>query len=121
IQHQAELEKLQRTLQLQARSGGKDAALTPVERLYVEALRLSASAPDSAAGMLRSLVDLYGPGGSNQAESSAAAVVQLANRRLAALEEELAKQHERELASLRERLDTAGQVAATHPQQAAAM
>jgi hypothetical protein len=119
-QHQLELDKLERKLHRQARnSGASDPTLLPVEQLYLQATSIAERSPEDAVAMLNSLVELYGAATAD--DSAVSAVVQLASRRSAALTAQIAEQRRRQLASLHERLDTAGRLAESDPQQAAAM
>ena len=137
-QERIELDKLERKLQREVRGNGTtDSSLLPVEQLYLQATAQAQFAPDNATRMLQSLVDLYSAnvsaseedatGATTAAESvqdaaaRTSAIVQLAQRRIAALQADLVAQRERNLVVLRERLDTAKQLSATEPQQATAM
>jgi serine/threonine-protein kinase len=134
-----ELDKLGRKLQRQARGEGiVDSSLLAAEQLYLQAVSRLETSPEESAAMLRSLVDLYAV--SPQLESKSrpprsqpevrkawddhvrtAAIVQLAKRRLAALESDLARQRKRHVALLEERLETAKRVTTSEPQRAAGM
>jgi eukaryotic-like serine/threonine-protein kinase len=117
-----ELDRLERKLLRQARgSGVSDASLLPVEQLYLQAVQDAQSSPENTAALLQSLIDLYGPTAGNDQNAQVAAVVQLANSRLAALREQMAEQRQRQLKSLQERLAAAGQLMETDSQQAAGM
>lgn len=60
FQEELELSRLQKRFELRARRvGGKD-DLTPIERAYMEAVRLSAHDPDAARAKFQALVDVYG-------------------------------------------------------------
>lgn len=60
LQEELELSQLQKRFELRARRvGGKD-DLTPIERAYMEAVRLSAHDPDAARMKFQALVDVYG-------------------------------------------------------------
>lgn len=120
-QEQIELGKLERRLHRQSRGSGANDSVSPVERLYLQAISTADSSPETAVAMLQSLVDLYGPTASDEANSDAAVIVQLAMRRLAVLKADLANQHQQQLASLRERLEAAEKIAQQTPEQAAAM
>ncbi len=121
-QHKLELDKLERRLSRQARVGGtNDPSLLPVEQLYLQAVGTAQRSPDEAVAMLQSLVDLYGPTRADEEDEAVSAVVQLAGRQIGALTAQIAKQRERQMAALNERLDTADRVARSDPQQAAAM
>jgi hypothetical protein len=113
---------LERKLYWQARiSGASDSSLLPVEQMYLQAMNIAEHSPDEAMTSLRSLVDLYGPESAGENSERIAAVVQLADRQLAALDEQIAERRERQLASLKERLEAAARLSKADPQQAAAM
>jgi hypothetical protein len=112
-----ELDKLERRLQ---REGRLDPALTPIERLYLQAIDRMDSSPDEAEAMLQSLIDLYGPS-PTQHNKSASAIVRLSKRQLESLSANAAKQRERELETLHQRLEVAAQLSKTDPKSAAAM
>jgi ribosomal protein S6 len=136
---QLTLDRAERRLQRDARAGGSaNAQLLPAERLYVQALDLAESDPDAAIARLRSLADLYGPtvpvtDGSNSPEIDnngqtvtnpdprVVTIVQLAERKLDALQHDLANQREAELAALQERLDAAQRLATTDAPRATAI
>jgi serine/threonine-protein kinase len=136
---QALLDRVERKLQRGARGNDSaEAELIPAERLYLRAVGMANDSPEAAAATLKSLIDLYGAedthGGSDQSSASQTAapesddvrermniVVQLAERRLAALQTSIAKQRDVQLADLRERVQAAQQLADSYPQRAAAM
>jgi methyl coenzyme M reductase beta subunit len=114
-----ELDKLERKFE-RHEGGNADPSLLPAERLYLQAIDTTKTTPETAIAMLQSLVDLYSPAMAND-QGRIAAIVQLAKRRVDALKRDLAKQHEQQLQSLRERLRAAGDVAAKDLVTAAAM
>jgi serine/threonine-protein kinase len=134
---QIALDKAERRLQREARGGTSIPSQLPAERLYLQAVELSATAPDDALVMLQSLIDLYvdkasthAIGDENAANNSrdggdahdrTSIVVQLAKRRLATLQKEVARQREAQLAEIRSRLDAAANLKDRDPQKAAAM
>ena len=92
--------------------------------------------PESAVAMLQSIVDLYPaeailnsrgandgttPAADEDVRARAAAIVQLARRRLVTLRADLVKQTRQQRADLRERLDSARRLSAAKPEAAAAM
>jgi len=130
-----ELDKLERKLQRQARSGGTiNTSLLPAEQLFLEAASLAATAPEKAIAMLNSLVALYDveapidtdnamPSTSKETAKRKSAertadVVQLAKRRIKSLQADLAQQREQQMAALNERLAAAERLKATYPQKA---
>ncbi len=129
-----ELDRLERSLQAQARRDGLlDADLLPIESLYLRADVVAETDPEQAAAMLQSLVDLYGTETPEPAEAGdpdarlddeaarRKACLNLARRQLARVQDDLARQATQQLASLRERLAAADQIAADQPELAAAM
>jgi serine/threonine-protein kinase len=138
-QVQLDLERAHRRLQFLVRHGGAaDADLLPVEALYLEAMNAATTSPESAVDKLSSLVALYGadlpdqdplPATSSERSSKPndesddfqrrAQCVHLAERQLAVIQEEIAKQTARHLASLRERMQIAAELSATEPAAAA--
>ncbi len=132
---QIELDKLERKLQRQMRGSSADASLIPAEQLYLRAIGFVDASPDKALAMLESLVKLYGSDlradstkdvkspVEKHADSSAreSDVVQLAHRRIVTLQSDLARQRERQLAALNERLEAANALSKKDSQKAAAM
>jgi eukaryotic-like serine/threonine-protein kinase len=134
-----ELDRLERKLLRLARTDASSAkSLVPVEQLYLRAATIAESQPDTAAAMLKSLVDLYGPDvppndvqtkagslPSTNVESGVpdrtADVVQLARRKIDSLRSESVRLHKDQLAAIAERLDAAEKVAKKDSSQAAAM
>jgi serine/threonine-protein kinase len=136
---QVTLDKAERRLQREARGNGSgEAELLPAEQLYLRAVEMAQTSPDAAAGILQSLIDLYGANATkapedNSTNSTSAkrngddldervrTVVQLAERRQKTLKDEIAKVQQVQLNDLRERLQTAKQLAQSDPERAAAM
>jgi eukaryotic-like serine/threonine-protein kinase len=136
---QVMLDKAERKLQREARGNGSaEANLLPAEQLYMRALNMAQASPEAAAGVLQSLIDLYGASADSvgASESSVSTtskpsdddvdervrtVVQLAQRRQKTLHAEMDKQRQVQLADLRERLQTAKQLADSDSQRASAM
>jgi serine/threonine-protein kinase len=118
-----ELDKLERRLRRESRDGGAaDPSLLPAEQLYLQAADVAATSPDRAVAMLESLVNLYGPHANESDEDDrASAVVALAKRRLATLKGDVEKLHERQIASLKERLNVAEGLSKSDAKSAAAM
>ncbi len=118
-QQRIELDRMNRRLQLQARRGGlADPALRPVEVLYLEAMNTASSSPEQAIEMLESLIKLYSSDDKQSTNQRRAMCVQLAERQLAQLREDVAKLTSRQLAAIRERLTAADALASEHPTQA---
>ncbi len=59
-QDEIELSRLQKRFELRARRTGAADALSPIERAYMEAVRLTAGDPDRALAKFQALVDVYG-------------------------------------------------------------
>ncbi len=59
-QDEIELSRLQKRFELRARRAGTTDALSPIERTYMEAVRLTAGDPDVALVKFQALVDVYG-------------------------------------------------------------
>ena len=59
-QDEIELSRLQKRFELRARRTGAADALSPIERAYMEAVRLTAGDPDGALARYQALVDVYG-------------------------------------------------------------
>jgi eukaryotic-like serine/threonine-protein kinase len=132
-----QLDKLERKLQRQTRSGwSANTSLMPAEQLYLDAAATANSSPEKALAMLGSLVDLYDNAApvdpkslpmaatskktaDRDAAERTASVVQLAKHRMQGLRADLAKQHEQQLAAIKERLSVADRLKANNPQQAA--
>jgi hypothetical protein len=132
-QERVKLARTSRRLQLQAQWGGlSDPSLLPVEALYLRAMNLAQSSPSAAIAMLESLVKLYEPESTADAEPSEAATsgggkqddaverrarcIQMAKQQLKTLHDE--KQVSRQLAVIRERLATAAQLSESDPRRA---
>ena len=60
FQEELELNRLQTRFELRARRVGSKDDLTPIERAYMEAVRLTAHDPDAARAKFEALVDVYG-------------------------------------------------------------
>ena len=135
-QERVKLARTSRRLQLQAQWGGlSDPSLLPVEALYLRAMNLAQSSPSAAIAMLESLVKLYEPESTADAGPSEAATsgggkqddaverrarcIQMAKQQLKTLRDE--KQVSRQLAVIRERLDTAAQLSVSDPRRASDM
>ena len=130
-----ELNKLERKLQRKTRgSAATDPTLLPAEQLYLRAAGIADSAPEKSLAMFESLVALYGtaagsesategPGDKKAAAQSdahrVADVVQLAHRRVETLRTDLARQRERDLADLEQRVAVAQKLASSDAKQAA--
>jgi serine/threonine-protein kinase len=59
-QDEIELSRLQKRFELRAHRKGAADALSPIERTYMEAVRLTAGDPDGALAKFQALVDAYG-------------------------------------------------------------
>jgi len=139
LKEKIELDKSERKLQRETKVRiATDTNLLPAEQLYLRAAAMAESSPEQALKMLEALVTLYGvepptppastdhgPTRDKHTASRYAArtteVVQLARHRIDTLREEIAKQHERLLLDLAERLQAAEGMAKTDPARAATM
>jgi hypothetical protein len=122
------LDKAERRLQRDARGGSAERPLLPVERLYLQAVSTEATAANEALSMLQSIIDLYADKapaaevqGNFNGQSRAAVVVRLAQRRLAKLQKDIAKERDAQLVEIQERIETASRLVDSEPQRAAAM
>ncbi len=133
------LDKAERKLQREARGNSSaEADLLPAEQHYLRAVSMTQTSPDTAAGVLQSLINLYGasatsestnePSGSTTSKPSddnvderVRTVVQLAQRRQKTLLAEIGKQRHVQLADLRERLQAAKQLADSDRERALTM
>ncbi|MGI8978271.1 MAG: serine/threonine-protein kinase [Pirellulaceae bacterium] len=59
-QEEIELGRLQKRFEFRAHRTGTSGALSPIERAYMEAVRLAGSDPDAALAKFQALVDVYG-------------------------------------------------------------
>jgi eukaryotic-like serine/threonine-protein kinase len=59
-QDEIELSRLQKRFELRARQAGASAPLSPIERAYLEAVRLAATDPDGALLKFQAVVDVFG-------------------------------------------------------------
>jgi hypothetical protein len=114
-----DLTRLERKLELQARGRMATANLTPVERLYLDALRHAWTNPDVCMTRFQAIVDLYEVGGRRSGPTWQC--VELAKRRLARLREQQEAQAGEHLALIQERLDRADSIRKSDPARAAAM
>ncbi len=115
-QDQLELRRAERRLRLFSRHAGPESGLTPLERMYVDAVRQAELHPERAIAQLSALLTLFEDHESlNESERQS---LVLARRQLARLEQQMAAQAEEHLALLRERLEYAQQMQATNPEQA---
>jgi serine/threonine-protein kinase len=124
-----ELDQMEHKLQRQGHSSTATIpSLLPAEQLYLRAVGLTDSSPDEALAIFESLVNLYGvqaPDDSLPAEQSVGKktagkrdesartteIVEQARRRIKTLRADLARERERQLAALAERLVAADKVA----------
>jgi hypothetical protein len=137
---QIELDKAERRLQREARSGGFVPTQHAAERLYLQAMHTATTEPGLALSMFQSIVDLYANDGDaniggngdgqkhtkqavskvNQPER-ASLIVQLSKRRIVSLQKDIAKEREAQLADIHERLEMAAKLTPGEPNKAAAM
>jgi eukaryotic-like serine/threonine-protein kinase len=133
------LDKMERKLQREARGNGSaEPELIPAERLYLRAVSMANDSPEDAVATLKALTDLYGAAATHSGDDNASnsktakpdhgdanermkIVVQLAKRRITALQTTIAKRRDVQLADLRERVQAARDLADRDPERAAAM
>jgi eukaryotic-like serine/threonine-protein kinase len=135
------LDKTEKNLLMKGRNGRNKSPLLPVEELYLRAENAAQQSPELAAAILQSLVDLHPPAHpttnshvappsgpdpkqseiTSETDSRTAAIVALAQRRLATLQSEISMRQERQQLAIRERLDAAQRLSPREPRQAAAM
>ncbi len=110
-----EIEKLQRRLDTRARRGLS--STSPLEQLYLAAIRHLAQDPELAARQLRALLDVYdNDPTASQADKRCLA---LARRRLAQLEQQIRDRSSEHLVLIRQRLDEAARwISEQQPDQA---
>jgi hypothetical protein len=125
-QDELDLDRQQRRFAVLARGRGDGAGLNTAERLYLAAFAKSDSAPSTAAAELRSLLALYEGFDSDETISvkqrqRIGAVLELARRQLAQLDEIIAKQRRVDLATLNARLAAAEAMAPGEPEEAKAI
>ena len=100
--------------------GGADADhLTPIERLYLEAMSHARFEPDQAIAKLRALIDLYSL--PEKDRGNTALCLALAQRQLARLTKQLEKTVAEERVKLKEKLDAADALRKSDPNRAKAM
>jgi eukaryotic-like serine/threonine-protein kinase len=113
-----DLDKMHRQL-LRHRGGLTDPSLLNVEVLYLKAMKTAETSPETAVHMLESLVKLYATNdATDDSEERRLMCVQLAERQLVQLREDVAKLTERQLSAIQERLRAADRLAETHPAEA---
>lgn len=124
---QLQLDRMARQMRLGGRGVSPDQTQSPVERLYLQAMKLAESDPEKAAEMLRHLIALYGNDGEqvsalhsdDPAESRRIAdCLALAHRQLADMQKQIDEIAKRELDDLRARLKDAQELAANEPAKA---
>jgi serine/threonine protein kinase len=118
LQEEIERNKLQNRLERTARFGAGN-ALSPIERGYLQAMRLSASDPDAALTHFQALVDAFSGsrqlGGSAQEQQNAERCLELARQRIEQLRLSLAEVIAAEEKLVAERLAAADELAGTDP------
>ncbi|MCL2346656.1 MAG: hypothetical protein FWC50_00195, partial [Planctomycetaceae bacterium] len=145
--NEIELVRQERNLERQLNAMSVDKKLLPVERTYLEAIAMVNVDPEGAIEKLKDLIDLYespdslpektGQHGSRKTETPldqtnaamttddepdssnpTAICVEIAKRRLAALQRETSAVHETYLSQLSALLDRAARIATTNPEDA---
>jgi hypothetical protein len=129
-EHELELDRAERRLQLAALRGDAGDSLLPVERQYLKAVETAEDSPEEAVKKLDSLVALYGAPLQNTNDAGERATdqrerqrfsVELAKRRAVALRDQMVQRVIREIEDLRERMAAAAQIGENDPGKAAPM
>jgi serine/threonine protein kinase len=110
------LAKLDRRLQRGGRRRGQEAQLTAIERAYINAANDAASNPERARAKFQALIDLYSDG--MPKDTATRQSLELARRRLASLDKQLAEAAKPQLELIQTRLETAEQLATDEPEAA---
>jgi serine/threonine protein kinase len=117
-QEDLELYQLQRRFELQARRRGGARGLSPVQQLYLDAIHLAPTAPETAAAKLQSLIDVFS---GVEDDADVKQCVALARRQLVNLQAAIAQSSQQHLSRLRERLERADRLRESDPEAAAAI
>jgi len=120
--HQAEIkqERLARKLQRQVRGLSSSEALSPVGRIYRDAMALESTEPDIAVERLQALVAVFGSLQETPTDD-AREVVELARRQLDRLAPIAAELEKKQREAVLARLAEADEIATTEPKAAAAI
>jgi exonuclease VII small subunit len=118
-QERIELDRLDRRLGRRARRPGQDGSLLPVERAYIEAVRLLEHDGPQGVDRLKSVIELYEQG--SDASATTRRCLELAQRRLQQHRIEVAQIVEDDLAALDARLQLAERLSSTEPETARKM
>jgi serine/threonine-protein kinase len=115
-----ELDRLQRTLEARSRRASERyTTLSPVEHLYVDAIRLQQTSRERAAVELAALVDLFGA--DPDASEETKRCVELARRKLQSLQSSIGLTESLHRKTLDERMRDAGKLHQTDPDAARAI
>lgn len=119
---EVELAKLERKFQRHVGRMDRVVSLTPVEHAYLEALSYLRLDPELGAARLRAIVDLFGTSSANRGPEKQSGptqlCVELARRRLAALEARIQRDGEAQQKTLDTQLTRAKQLADVNPDEA---
>jgi serine/threonine-protein kinase len=113
-----QLNRLDRRLELRAKGLGGSSPLLPIEQDYLEAIGYARLDPDLGIAKLQAILDLYGH---QDPAGPAGQCMELAERRMALLRQQVEADAPHHLALLRDRLDRADRLRATQPAQAEAV
>jgi serine/threonine-protein kinase len=121
--YQAEIERYrtQRRLELKARRSADLQSLSPVERAYLDAVRLANAQPDLALPKFQAVVELYGPASKSRSAEDERIVeqcVRLAKEQVERLQPLVDEAIAREQSAVRERLAEADELVSTDPEAA---
>jgi serine/threonine-protein kinase len=114
-----ELGRLQWEFDKRVKGLGRERALLPIERAYLEALNYAWLDPARGARKMKALIELYGHESDDSGPTGQC--LELARRRLAQLEEELNSTTVDHLALIASRLDEAEKLRASNPEKAKSM
>jgi len=118
-QEQIALTRFERKLELRARQSTDSSRLSPVEQMFLDALRAERTGPEEAARRFAALVDLFG--GQEDAPKATRRCVELAQRRAAQLAAQIDATCRQHLELLEQRIAHADAIRACDPNAAAAI
>jgi serine/threonine-protein kinase len=115
FQDELELYRLQRRFEARAKRPAGVAELSPVERAYLEAVRLAASDPELALARFQALIDVYGgteePGLTPVQRKTRGQCLELAAKQIERLKETVTTLNAQQRTAVRRQLDRAGKLA----------
>ena len=115
FQEEIELSRLQKRFELRARRIGASDALSPIERAYMEGVRLTATDPVAALAKFQALVDVYGSakdlGDSPLQRRTNQQCIDLARKQIERLKDANSKISREQRKAVQEQLDRAAKLA----------